>query len=314
VAEIEDRIVVAPPELLHWREGSANANGMTLAWQQAGPAQAEPLLLIMGLSRQSVNWPEGLCARLVAEGLRLIRFDNRDAGLSSEAKRGVRFDLRADMLRNRLGLSIRANYTLHDMVEDTRALMDALELRRVHLCGMSMGGMVAQLLAGKYPSRVLSLTTMMSGTNVPRYSTPRLKLGRYMFFKKPPDHSRATIIEHELGLHRLLAGRGYPTPDEEQRANIARDYDRAFRPGGTLRQTHAIMATGSIEEAVAEIRVPTQVIHGTDDPLIPLASARRTANLVRSANMETITGLGHDLPTALHEHFARLISTNIGRA
>ena len=303
-----------PAGELVWTAGRAQANGIELAWEQTGPANGEPVLLVMGLSWQLIHWPEAFCAELVARGLRVIRFDNRDAGLSSETNRHVRFNIPGAQLRRRFGLPVPANYLLHDMAADTLGLMDALELKRVHLAGISMGGMISQIVAGTAPQRVASLCSIMSTTNHPWLPGPTLPVMRYMFFTKPPDLGRDTIVARDLHIRRLIGSPAYPTPEPELRALAGRAYDRAFRPGGTLRQTHAIAATGSFEQVLPNITAATQIVHGTADPLLRPACGKRSAKLIRGARLELIDGMGHDLPATLQPRLAALIADNIARA
>ncbi len=179
---------------IDWQRKGVQANGLTLHLEHAGPTTGEAIVLIMGLGGQLIQWPEALCADLISRGFRVIRFDNRDAGLSDEANRGVRFSLRGDYLRVRLGLRPGpSNYLLHDMVEDTIGLLDALSIERAHLVGASMGGMIAQLVAAAYPQRVRSLTSIMSGTNHPWTLATELKL-LLRLSSPPPDHRRESIV------------------------------------------------------------------------------------------------------------------------
>jgi pimeloyl-ACP methyl ester carboxylesterase len=280
----------------------------------AGPKSAEPVLLIAGLSRQLVDWPESFSNGLLAAGYRVVRFDNRDAGLSGEAKRGVQFNMPRSILRNRLRLPIIADYTLHDMAADVLALMDALNLPRAHLVGTSMGGMISQIVAGTAPQRVLSLNSIMSGSNHPWSPGPVFAITRVMFGKRVADASREANVARSVIMRKLLASPGYPTTEDEMRRLAGRDFDRAFRPGGILRQTHAILATGSIEKLLPKITAPTAIIHGVEDPMVRLASGLRSARLIPHANVELISGMGHDLPEALVPKLLELVIDNLKRA
>lgn len=294
--------------------GKAEANGQTLYWEALGPERGEPLMLVMGLGCQLIQWPEVLCADLAARGFRVIRFDNRDAGLSGDANRGVRFNLRRDYLRVRLGLKPGpSNYLLHDMARDTVGLMDALGITRAHLVGVSMGGMISQITAGTFPDRVRSLCSIMSSTNHPWVWQTRLDL-LLRLATPPQDHQRATIVARQAETFRLIGSPGYPTPEDERLAFAGRAFDRAFRPGGTLRQMHAITATGSFEPLLGKVVAPTQILHGSDDPLVRPICGRRSASLIRGARLEVIDGMGHDCPKALMPRWAELIAANAGRA
>jgi pimeloyl-ACP methyl ester carboxylesterase len=310
-----DGAAISSSRQIHdWHQGDSQANGLKLHWEALGPEQGEPMLLVMGLGCQLIQWPESLCRDLAARGFRVIRFDNRDAGLSDEANRGVRFNLRGDFLRIRLGLRPGpANYLLHDMAQDTVGLMDALGIGRAHLVGVSMGGMISQITAGTFPDRVRSLTSIMSSTNHPWLRQTRLDLLLRMT-TSPPDLLRETIVARQTETFGLIGSPGYPTPEIERRAFSGRAYDRAFRPGGTLRQMHAIVATGSFEPLLKNVTAPTQIIHGLSDPLVRPACGRRSAAMIRGARLELIAGMGHDCPAALMPRWAELIADNAARA
>ncbi|TDU28399.1 pimeloyl-ACP methyl ester carboxylesterase [Panacagrimonas perspica] len=297
-----------------WQSGDALCNGLKLHWEATGPESGEPMLMVMGLGCQLIQWPDVLCLDLAKRGFRVIRFDNRDAGLSDTVDRQLRFSLRRDYVRVRLGLRPGpANYLLHDMAADTVGLMDALGLKRAHLVGVSMGGMIAQLTAGTFPDRVASLCSIMSGTNHPWVRQTRIDL-LLRLASRPPDLQRDTIVARQAETFRLIGSPLYPTSLEDRRAFAGRAFDRAFRPGGTLRQMHAIVATGSFEKLLPNITAPTQIIHGTDDPLMRTICGRRSASMIRGAKLELIKGMGHDCPKVLMPRWAELIAANAARA
>tara|TARA_R110000787_G_scaffold12074_54_gene39491 strand:+ start:162 stop:1070 length:909 start_codon:yes stop_codon:yes gene_type:complete len=299
---------------LNWHRTFVQANGLKLHLEAAGPDHGEPVILIMGLGCQLIQWPESLCTALIERGFRVIRFDNRDIGLSADADRGIRFNIRADYFRVRLGLKPRpANYLLHDMAADTVGLMDALEIRRAHLVGVSMGGMIAQLAAATFPDRVHSLTSIMSGVNHPW--TWQTDLGLlWRMGSPPPNHQRDTIINRRVETFRLIGSPGYTTPEPELREFSERAFDRAFRPAGILRQTHAIVATGGFEKRLRNVTAPTQIIHGAQDRLLRPICGKRSARFIPGARLEIIDGMGHDCPDALMPRWAELIADNAGRA
>lgn len=301
------------PGTLDWQRQDVSANGQRLHVEITGPARGEPLILVMGLGCQLIQWPEALCADLVARGFRLIRFDNRDAGLSSDAGRGVHVNLHADFLRVRLGLKAGpANYRLYDMAQDVVSLMDALGLARVHLAGVSMGGMISQLTAATFAHRIRSLTSIMSGTNHPWMRQTRLDL-LWRMATPPADHARDTIVARATRTMQLIGSPAYPTPEPALRAFAGRAYDRAFRPGGVLRQMHAIVATPCFEDRLRHVTAPTQVIHGTADPLLYPDCGARSARFIPGARLELIEGMGHDLAPALLPRLAELIAGNAAR-
>jgi pimeloyl-ACP methyl ester carboxylesterase len=297
-----------------WTRGTAESNGLSLAWEATGPENGEPVVLVMGLACQLIHWPDALAAELVGRGFRVLRFDNRDIGLSDDGDHGIRFSLRGDFVRIRLGMRPGpANYLLHDMAADTVGFLDAMGIPKAHIVGASMGGMIAQITAARFPARVKSLTSIMSSTNHPWVRQSRIDL--LMRMSKPaPDQSRDTMVERSVETFRLIGSPGYPTSDDERRLTARRAYDRAFRPGGVMRQMHAIVATGSFEDLLGDVRAPTQVIHGTSDPLVRASAGRRTAQLIRGAQLELIEGMGHDCPVALMPRWTELIAANAGRA
>ncbi len=299
---------------LCWSAGSACVNGLHLQWEQAGPQRGEPLLLVMGLGGQLIHWPEALCERLAAQGFRVIRFDNRDAGLSADGDRGLPTRIPQDWLRSRFGLPAAANYTLHDMARDAGALLDTLGIAKAHIVGVSMGGMISQILAATQPGRVRSLTSIMSTTNHPRLPQARLDVLLRMAGVGPRPKTREEVIRYSTAMLRRVGSPDYPTPTEVRRQLVGRAYDRAFRPRGLARQTHAILATGSFEALLPQIAAPTQVIHGLADPLLRPACGRRSAQLIRNARLELIPGMGHDFAPALMPHWSALIAANAARA
>lgn len=299
---------------LCWSAGSACVNGLQLSWEQAGPQNGEPMLLVMGLGGQLIHWPDDLCERLVQRGFRLIRFDNRDAGLSSDADRGLSIRVPRDWVRSRLGLPAEANYNLHDMAEDVVGLLDALAIPRVHLVGVSMGGMISQIVAGRYPERVLSLSSIMSSTNDPRLPSARFDVLWRMAGIGPKPRTREAVIRRSTAMLCRVGSPGFPTPIEYRTRLVGRAYDRAFRPVGHARQAHAIVATGSIEPLLSRITAPTQVVHGLADPLLRPACGQRSARLIRNAKLELIPGMGHDFALPLMPRWAELIVGNAARA
>lgn len=299
---------------LCWSAGSACVNGLQLSWEQAGPERGEPLLLVMGLGGQLIHWPEALCAELVRRGFRVIRFDNRDAGLSGEGDRGIEINLPRAFVNSRLGRPVKANYTLHDMAADAVGLLDSLDVRRANLVGVSMGGMISQIVASRYPTRVSSLTSIMSSTNDPSLPPARLDVLWKMSGIGPRPKTREAVIRRSTQMLQRVGSPAFPTPTEHRRQLIGRAYDRAFRPAGTLRQTHAILSSGSLDNLVANIRVPTQVVHGLADPLLRPACGRRSARLIRNSRLELIPGMGHDMPATLMPRWAELIAGNTARA
>lgn len=299
---------------LCWSAGSACVNGLQIAWEEAGPASGEPLLLVMGLGGQLIHWPDALCADLVARGFRVIRFDNRDAGLSGDGCRGIPANIPSAWLRSRFGLQTPANYTLHDAADDAVGLLDTLGIARAHWVGVSMGGMISQIAAGRHGRRVRSLTSIMSSTNHPKLPPARFDVLWRMSGIGPRPKTREQVIRRSTAMLRRVGSPAYPTPTGYRAELAGRAYDRAFRPAGTVRQTQAILATGSFESLLPQITAPTQIVHGLADPLLRPACGRRSATLIRGARLELIDGMGHDLALPLMPRWAELIAANAARA
>lgn len=297
-----------------WTAGSARVNGLQIAWEQLGPQHGEPLLLVVGLGGQLIHWPDSLCGALAAQGFRVIRFDHRDAGLSAGGNRGVPINLPRDWLLSRFGRCAAANYDLHDMADDVIGLCDALGVRKAHLVGVSMGGMISQIIAARHVRRVSSLCSIMSSTNHHRLPPARLDVLFGMAGIGPKPRTREQVIRRTVKMLRRVGSPAYPTPLDERRSLIGRAYDRAFRPRGVVRQTHAIVSTGSFESLLPQIKAPTQVVHGLADPLLRPVHGQRSARLIRGARLELIPGMGHDFAPALMPRWAELITANAGRA
>lgn len=299
---------------LKWSADSACVNGLELHWEVAGPESAEPVLLVMGLGGQLIHWPEALCEDLVSRGFRVIRFDNRDAGLSSGHDRGVPVNLPKDWLKARFGAAVNSNYTLLDMADDAVGILDAIGIDRAHWVGASMGGMIAQIAAARHGARVSSLTSIMSSTNHPKLPAARLDVLWQMSGIGPRPRTRDQVITRTTTWLNRVGSPDFPTPTEYRRQLAGRAYDRAFRPSGIVRQTHGVVATGSFEELLPQIRVPTQVVHGLSDPLLRPAHGRRSARLIPGARLELIAGMGHDFALPLMPRWAELIAANAARA
>jgi proline iminopeptidase len=290
------------------------SNGLTLEYQSMGDPAAAPVLLVMGLGMQLVAWPDPFCERLVQHGLRVIRFDNRDTGLSQKFDElGVPRIPRA-ILRALLGLRVRAAYDLDDMARDTVGLLDALGIRAAHLVGASMGGMIAQLVAAHCPERVRSLTSIMSTTGARHLRQPSMRVRRELLRRPEDPNSVESIIDNYEHLFGVIASPAYPTPREELRARIRRGVERSYHPQGFLRQLAAILACGDRSAALGRIACPTLVIHGRADPLVPFEGGVDTACRIRGSRLVLLDGFGHDLPPQLHDRFAAMIAAHVREA
>jgi len=289
---------------------TARANGIEIFYDEVGASDASVILLIMGLGTQMIAWPEAFCGRLADRGFRVIRFDNRDVGLSTKFDGAPRVDISAALLRVFMGRPVEAPYTLDDMAHDALGLMDALGIARAHIVGASMGGMIAQTLAGKYTDRARSLVSIMSSSGDPRLPQARPNAAAALTASRPPGSEREASIKFGMEIYRTIGSPGYPTPEIELRAKIERAFDRSYYPAGMARQLVAILASGSRVKLLEAMRVPTLVLHGEDDPLVPVAAGKDTAMRVPGAILKTIPGWGHDLPTALIPTLVEVIASH----
>jgi pimeloyl-ACP methyl ester carboxylesterase len=272
------------------------ANGIDLAYEIQGDDQAPPVLMIMGLGGQLTMWPDKLISDLVAGGYRVITFDNRDIGLSHQHHGEKTPPILRQILLRRLGIKLKTPYEIADMARDTIALIDALALDRVHLVGISMGGMIAQHVSSMAPERVTSLTAIMTSTGNPKLPRPSGQIMKAMIRRGPQPTAREDIISQSVANFGVIG-----TPGEDQNTNgmrdrITRSYDRNFNPAGVMRQMSAIVAAGDFRKHTRSIKAPTLVLHGSADPLVSIEGGRDIAKLVRGARFEVMDGMGHDVP------------------
>jgi pimeloyl-ACP methyl ester carboxylesterase len=269
------------------------ANGIEIAYDAFGPRDGRPLILIMGLGVQLIGWREELCQGLASAGHYVVRFDNRDVGLSTHLSDAPAVDLEAAFR----GDHSATTYCLRDMALDVVGLMDALNLPSAHLLGLSMGGMIAQTVAIHHPSRVRSLVSIMSTTGDPSVgrSSPQAQAALF----SPPATSRETAIKRALMLYEVIGSPRYPIDFDRLAEQAGRAFDRAFDPEGVTRQLAAILASGDRTEDLHHLRVPCLVIHGEDDPLVGFDGGEATAAAVPGASLLAFPGMGHDLPEAL---------------
>jgi pimeloyl-ACP methyl ester carboxylesterase len=288
-------------------EQRAQVGPVELVYETIGDPADAPLLLVMGLGMQLIHWDRGLCELFAERGFHVIRFDNRDAGLSTKIRGSV-----PNVMRLMAGLPARVPYLLDDMAADTFGLLDHLGIERTHVVGTSMGGMIAQTMAIRRPERVLSLGSMLSTTGDRRVGTPKLRVWTVMMRRAPQD--RDAYIAYFMRVFRLIGSPAYPMDRERMRELAAATYDRCHYPAGTARQLGAIMASGSRTAALRRLDVPTVVIHGESDPLVPVRAGRATARAIPNAELVTIPGMGHDIPKELWPTFVDAIATNAERA
>lgn len=289
------------------------ANGISIEVDDQGPPGGPPILLIMGLGMQLTAWPEPLVQMLVARGCRVIRIDNRDAGLSQGFESLGTPGLVGVMLRYLLHLPVHSPYSLADMAADAMGVLDALGLPKAHVCGASMGGMIAQHLAVRQPSRVKSLTLMMTTSGARRLPQPTMRV-RAAMIAKPARVDVDALVEHYVRLIGVIGSPDYPPDEAELRDRLEFSIRRSFRPRGVARQIAAIAADGDRSPLLRHIRAPTAVLHGRDDLLIPVAAGLDLAAKITGATLEVIDGWGHDLPAALWPRYVQTIAAAADRA
>lgn len=284
------------------------ANGVTLEYETHGDPANPPLLLIMGLGAQLTLWPIEFVEALVARGFHVIRHDNRDIGLSTKfTEHGVP-DFRRVALMRMLGLRPKLPYRLADMAGDAVGLLDALGIAQAHVIGASMGGMIAQLVAATWPERVLSLTSIMSTTGNRRLPQARPEALAALMQRPPAGAGVEEVIPIGINVARAIGSPAYPAREERLRDRIARDFHRSFHPTGAGRQLAAILDDGDRRGRLRAVTAPTLVIHGTDDPLVPVEGGRDTAASIAGAQLLELPGMGHDLPLELIDTVAGAIA------
>ena len=294
-------------------ESYIEANGIRLAYEEFGDPSKPAVLLIMGLGTQMIAWPEIFCRGLAERGYRVIRFDNRDIGLSQKMV-GSRAPAILKLLAyQRLNWDIEVPYTLHDMALDAIGLLDSLGIARAHIIGASMGGMIAQLVAGEHPERTLSLVSIMSTSGHKSLPSPDLKVARQLL-QRPRGGDRQALLEHSMRTLRLIGSPDYQPSDEELRAKVVASSSRSYYPAGFLRHMAAISASGDRVETLKKITARTLVIHGKDDVLVPVSGGIDTAKYIKGSQLELIKGMGHDFPLPLMPHFVELIADHLDAA
>jgi pimeloyl-ACP methyl ester carboxylesterase len=278
-----------------------------LAYQRFGDPAWPAVLLVMGLGTQMIGWPDGFCGELEARRVHVIRFDNRDIGLSTHLHDAPAPDLQAAFS----GDTSSAPYTLSDMAADTVGLLDAMGLRRAHLVGASLGGMIAQTVAIEHPDRVRSLVSIMSATGDRGVGQPTPEALAALM--SPPARSREEAIDRAVSLFGVIGSPGFEFDEQgvRERAGIA--YDRANDPPGVARQLAAILASPDRTPGLRSVTVPVVVIHGSADPLVDVSGGRATAEAIPGASLIVIEGMGHDLPKGLWQELAARIADHAHR-
>jgi len=286
------------------------ANGLTLEYDTFGDTSADPVLLIMGLGTQMTAWTPQFCDSLAAHGHHVIRFDNRDIGLSTKFEAAKAPGRLRYLLHKVFGTRLNAPYTLDDMASDAAGVLDGLDIDAAHIVGVSMGGMIAQLLTVGHPERAKSLTSIMSSSGDPKLPRAKPELVKHMFMGRPDAADPATMLEHTVATAKMLGSPAYPRSDEEWRTLISASIERSFYPQGFIRQMAAIVDDGSRVERLKSIETPTLVIHGNEDPLVPVECGIDTARHIKGARLEILKGMGHDIPPPLVSTITALIASH----
>ncbi|NOY69065.1 MAG: alpha/beta hydrolase [Deltaproteobacteria bacterium] len=269
-------------------------NSIRIEYETFGDPSSPPLLLIIGLAGQLIFWDEEICRKLAESGYFVIRFDNRDSGLSQKLEDADVPDIMEAVTARMMGEDINAPYSIEDMAKDAAGLLDGLGIEKAHVCGMSMGGMIAQSMAIQYPERILSLTSIYSTTGNPELPPPSPAIMQVVL--APPPKGRELCIEQSVNILRTISGSGFEFDEAYHRNIAAQAYDRAFYPPGVSRQLMAILAQENRKPALGSLSVPALVIHGDEDPLVPVEGGKDTAAAVPGAKLIIIEGMGHDLP------------------
>lgn len=288
-------------------------HGIELAYESMGDKNNPPVILIMGLGAQMHVWPTSLCYRLVNAGYRVIRFDNRDTGHSSNFNEYGNPSLIRVWLGRRFKRKPRVPYTLKDMARDVIALMNELNLESTHLVGASMGGMIAQIIASRKPKRVRSLTSIMSSATAPRVPVNQLQV-LLQLVRRPATSNKEEHIRYITRMNRIIGSPDFPMSDDELQRLAETSWERSTSPLGFKRQLVAITHAGDRRHVLQKIKTRTLVIHGADDPLIPVNMGIETASLIPKAKLKVVLGMGHDFPEALVPRLSKILIKHLNKA
>jgi pimeloyl-ACP methyl ester carboxylesterase len=282
------------------RSGTARSGDLDIYYEDMGNPNDPAVLLIMGLGSQLLLWRDGFCEKLVAEGLRVIRYDNRDVGLSSKTQRHhTGGSLIPTMLKFWVGMPGKADYTLEDMAGDGAAVLDHLGIDRAHVAGASMGGMIAQVFAARFRERTRSLAVIFSSNNQPFLPPPHPR-ALFAVLKGPaPNSPLDVIVDNYVKVWQIIGSPRYPAPEQRLRNDAIEAYERCYYPWGVSRHFSAIIASGSLLRYDRQITAPTVVLHGRADKLQPPFGGRAVARAIRGARLVLFDGMGHDLPEQL---------------
>ena len=275
---------------------TVRANNIDIYYEESGPADGPVILLVMGLGTQMIAWPDELIEGLLSRGFRVIHYDNRDVGLSQRMDGAPAANLVWTMIKARFGLPMKPAYTLTDMMQDGIALLDVLGIAKAHIVGASMGGMIVQLMAAHYPERVSTMTSIMSSSGRPGLPGPRADIRKRLMAPRPSNPTREEAVRLGAEAIESISFTDMKRPHDAFVDMAARAFDRGYYPIGMKRQLLAIIADGSRVERLKTIKVPTLVVHGGADPLVPKEGSEDIARLVSGARLEIIDEMGHDLP------------------
>lgn len=297
------------------RTGHATSGDLKLYYEDMGDVDDPPVLLIMGLGAQLLLWRTAFCEKLVDRGLRVIRYDNRDVGLSSKTGHGSSGQpLATRLVRSWLGLPSQAVYKLEDMADDAAAVLDHLGIDRAHIVGASMGGMIAQIFAGRFRERTQSLAVIFSSNNAALLPPPAPRALLALLKGPPPNSPREVIVDNAVRVGKIIGSPRYRVPDEQARAEAAEGYDRNYYPQGVARHFGAVLGSGSLRRYNRGTVAPTVVIHGRADKLMRPFGGRAVARAIEGARLVLFDGMGHDLPQQLWDQVVGVLTSNFSKA
>ena len=291
---------------------NVTANGIQIEYDTFGNRSFPALLLVAGNGAQMIFWDVEFCELLAKKGYFVIRFDNRDAGLSTKLDEAGVPDMMATLKAAMEGKTVESAYSLDDMADDPVGLLNALGIEKAHICGASMGGMIAQVISYRHPKHVLSLTSIMSTTGNP--DLPQGKPDAIAAVLAPSPEERGAYVEHNVNIWRRIWSPGFPFEEKRARTFMEKSYDRSYYPQGMARQNAAILASGDRRPLLSSIKIPTLVIHGAVDPLIPVEGGKDTARVIPGASLLIIHGMGHDMPKGVWAEMVDAISNHTVQA
>ncbi|MFX1456331.1 MAG: alpha/beta fold hydrolase [Promethearchaeota archaeon] len=288
----------------------AKVKDIEIEYETLGNPNDKPLLLVNGLGSQMITWEDGFIQLLLDRGFYVIRFDNRDVGLSTKCEEGGEPDIMAAFMAAQAGNPVESPYSLNDMADDAIGVLDALNIEKAHICGRSMGGMIVQIITLRHPTRVLSLTSIMSTTGNPELPGGDPEVQQALVAQFPPERDK--VIENGVRVMRLIHG-SFPFDEEKARELAGKAFDRSFYPSGFGRQLLAIMASENRKPKLKSVKVPTLIIHGSEDPLLPVEGGKDTHDAIPGSELLIIEKMGHSLPTETWVKITDAIQANAAK-